>query len=150
MVRRFEDRQQNPITVVKLQKSGGCVDREESFMKQSRENAIREYFFGEAKRTLSPYTMTVGFDETSVWTVGQVSNVGAELLPAGEEHGQPLYSKTEAGSMLQHSLMAVLHAEWGDSEQVMAESTVMGFVYVYVLPPSQKNTTVTDDKQGVG
>lgn len=107
-------------------------------MKQSRENAIREYFFGEAKRTLSPYTMTVGFDETSVWTVGQVSNVGAELLPAGEEHGQPLYSKTEAGSMLQHSLMAVLHAEWGDSEQVMAESTVMGFVYVYVPQPSRQ------------
>jgi polyribonucleotide 5'-hydroxyl-kinase len=61
-----------------------------------------------------------------------VSNVGAELLPAGEEHGQPLYSKTEPSAQLQHSLLAVLHAEWGDSEQVLAESTVMGFVYVYV------------------
>jgi polyribonucleotide 5'-hydroxyl-kinase len=71
MVRRFEERQHNPITVVKLQKSGGCVDRDEAFMKQTRENAIREYFFGEAKRTLSPYTLSVGFDEMSVWNVGQ-------------------------------------------------------------------------------
>lgn len=39
--------------------------------------------------------------------------------------------------MLQHSLMAVLHAELGDSEEVMAESTVMGFVYVYVCPESR-------------
>jgi polyribonucleotide 5'-hydroxyl-kinase len=71
MCRRFEDRPQNPVTVVKLPKSGGCVDREESFMKQSRETTIREYFFGEPKRTLSPYTMTVGFDDLKVWRVGQ-------------------------------------------------------------------------------
>lgn len=74
MCRRFEDRPQNPVAVVKLQKSGGCVDREESFMKQSRETAIREYFFGEPKRTLSPYTMTVGFDGLNVWRVGQGTN----------------------------------------------------------------------------
>ena len=70
MCRRFEDRQQNPVAVVKLQKSGGCVDREEAFMKQGRETAIREYFFGEPKRTLSPYTMTAGFGDIHVWRVG--------------------------------------------------------------------------------
>lgn len=70
MCRRFEDRPQNPVAVVKLQKSGGCVDREEAFMKQGRETAIREYFFGEPKRTLSPYTMTAGFDDMHVWRVG--------------------------------------------------------------------------------
>jgi polyribonucleotide 5'-hydroxyl-kinase len=71
MCRRFEDRQHNPVSVVKLQKSGGCVDREEAFLKQSRETAIREYFFGEPKRTLSPYTMTVNFDDLNIWNVGQ-------------------------------------------------------------------------------
>jgi len=70
MCRRFQDRPRNPIAVVKLQKSGGCVDREESFMRQARETAIREYFFGEPKRTLSPYTMTVGLDDVKVWRVG--------------------------------------------------------------------------------
>jgi len=79
MCRRFEDRSQNPVAVVKLQKSGGCVDREESFMKQSRETAIREYFFGEPKRTLSPYTMTVGFDDLNVWRVGHGSILRLEL-----------------------------------------------------------------------
>ena len=70
MCRRFQDRPRNPVAVVKLQKSGGCVDREEAFMKQVRETAIREYFFGEPKRTLSPYTMTVGLDDVKVWRVG--------------------------------------------------------------------------------
>jgi polyribonucleotide 5'-hydroxyl-kinase len=64
-------------------------------------------------------------------TRGTVSNVGSELLPAGEEHRQPLYTQTEPSILLQHSIMAVLHAELGDTKAMMAESTVMGFVYVY-------------------
>jgi polyribonucleotide 5'-hydroxyl-kinase len=71
MRRRFEDRQLIPITVVKLPKSGGCVDLEEDFLKQGRETVIKEYFFGEPKRTLSPYTMTVSFDDLHIWRVGQ-------------------------------------------------------------------------------
>ncbi|KAJ0425589.1 mRNA cleavage and polyadenylation factor clp1 [Aspergillus carlsbadensis] len=34
------------ITVVKLSKSGGCVDRDAAFMKAVRESQIRTYFFG--------------------------------------------------------------------------------------------------------
>ncbi|KAL2853262.1 hypothetical protein BJY01DRAFT_207177 [Aspergillus pseudoustus] len=34
------------ITVVKLSKSGGCVDRDATFMKAVRESQIRTYFFG--------------------------------------------------------------------------------------------------------
>ncbi|TGZ84796.1 Clp1-domain-containing protein [Ascodesmis nigricans] len=130
MTRRFEERAQNPVAVVKLQKSGGCVDREESYLKQTRETAIKGYFFGEPKRTLSPYTLTVGFDEMHLWKVGEVSNIGAELLPAGETHSQPLYSKIEPSVGLQHAVLAVLNADLGDKEEVFAESTVMGFVYV--------------------
>ncbi|KAI5813339.1 Pre-mRNA cleavage complex II protein Clp1-domain-containing protein [Pyronema omphalodes] len=128
--RRFEGRPQNPVTVVKVPKSGGCVDRDESFLKQSRETAVKEYFFGEPKRTLSPYTMAVSFDDMNVWRVGQASNVSSELLPAGEELKQPLYTQTEPSILLQHSILAVLNAELNYTEEMMAESTVMGFVYV--------------------
>jgi len=58
--------------------------------------------------------------------------VGAELLPAGEELKQPLYTRVEASVLLQHSVMAVVHADLEDPEEILAESTVMGFVYVYV------------------
>jgi hypothetical protein len=64
------------------------------------------------------------------------SNVSSELLPAGEELTQPLYIRTEPSVLLQHSIMAVVHANLEDSEEALAESTVMGFVYVYVFPSS--------------
>jgi polyribonucleotide 5'-hydroxyl-kinase len=58
-----------PLTLVKLDKSGGCVDRDDTFMQQSREAAIREYFFGDTKRTLSPHNQYVNFDEVAVYKI---------------------------------------------------------------------------------
>ncbi|KAJ5165787.1 hypothetical protein N7492_006083 [Penicillium capsulatum] len=34
------------VSVVKLSKSGGCVDRDAAFMKATRESQVRSYFFG--------------------------------------------------------------------------------------------------------
>ncbi|KAH8705508.1 putative mRNA cleavage factor complex II protein Clp1 [Talaromyces proteolyticus] len=75
------------ITVVKLSKSGGCVDRDEAFMKSVNESQIRSYFFGNAmasatsvalpssssssssssKITLSPHTQQLDFDSLALY-----------------------------------------------------------------------------------
>lgn len=57
------------ITLVKLDKSGGCVDRDDPFMEQMQEAAIREYFFGDLKRTLSPHTQQVNFDDATIYKI---------------------------------------------------------------------------------
>lgn len=71
------------LTLVKLDKSGGCVDRDETFMKESREAAIREYFFGDLKRTLSPHPRNVGFDEVVVYKIYE----GIVTLSQWKENG---------------------------------------------------------------
>jgi len=60
-----------PISVVKLDKSGGCVDRDEGYLQQYRQAQIREYFFGDAKSTLSPHTQQVDFDQMSVYKLAE-------------------------------------------------------------------------------
>jgi polyribonucleotide 5'-hydroxyl-kinase len=83
------------ITVLKLSKSGGCVDRDDTFMKAVNENQIRSYFFGNAaiaatsagaaaatassassgavsgsnsnKITLSPHTQQLDFDPLALY-----------------------------------------------------------------------------------
>lgn len=57
------------ITLVKLDKSGGCVDRDDEFMRRIQEAATREYFFGDLKRTLSPHTQLIGFDEAIIYKI---------------------------------------------------------------------------------
>lgn len=55
------------ITVLDFNKSDGVAARDKDHMKFSREAAIKEYFFGDAKRTLSPFTQSVGFDEVAIF-----------------------------------------------------------------------------------
>ncbi|KAL1954361.1 hypothetical protein VTO42DRAFT_1227 [Malbranchea cinnamomea] len=75
------------ISVVKLSKSGGCVDRDATFMKQVREAQIRSYFFGNpvpstaysslslsstalgTTITLSPHAQQLDFDSLSIYDV---------------------------------------------------------------------------------
>ena len=62
------------IAVVKLSKSGGCVDRDAAFLKTAREFQIKSYFFGTSiispsptAVTLSPHTSQLDFAGLSVY-----------------------------------------------------------------------------------
>ncbi|KAI9376399.1 hypothetical protein BJX61DRAFT_538928 [Aspergillus egyptiacus] len=72
------------ISVVKLSKSGGCVDRDAAFMKAVRESQIRTYFFGNpvpstassalslsasstTNVTLSPHAQQLDFDSLALY-----------------------------------------------------------------------------------
>lgn len=59
------------IDVIKLDKSGGCVDRDEAYRDQFRQAQIREYFFGDAKSTLSPHTQQIDFSSVSIYKLAE-------------------------------------------------------------------------------
>lgn len=78
------------ISVIKLSKSGGCVDRDATYMKSLREAQIREYFFGSpipstgssalpvsatssTTVTLSPHAQQLDFDSLAVYNITVVT-----------------------------------------------------------------------------
>lgn len=79
------------VSVIKLSKSGGCVDRDAAFMKGIRESQIRSYFFGNpipstasaalslssasstTNITLSPHAQQLDFNAMAVYNVNTVS-----------------------------------------------------------------------------
>lgn len=72
MLRRYPANSSgNSVAVVKLAKSGGCVDREEEFLRAGRNRAVKEYFFGEPKRTLSPHTITVIWEHLVIYRIAE-------------------------------------------------------------------------------
>ncbi|KAJ6184478.1 Pre-mRNA cleavage complex II Clp1 [Penicillium mononematosum] len=94
------------ISVVKLSKSGGCVDRDDAFRKATRESQIRSYFFGNpipssspsSAITLSPHAQQLDFASLPVYnyTVSSADDededeydpsqlgTGASFLPGGD------------------------------------------------------------------
>lgn len=74
MLRRFNGQKTGAgetIAVVKVDKSGGCVDRDESYLQQLRQSQIREYFFGDADTTLSPHTQQIDFHQLSIYKLAE-------------------------------------------------------------------------------
>jgi len=69
------------ITLVKLDKSGGCVDRDETYMQQTREASLKEYFFGDLKTTLSPHTQHLGFDDVLIYKIREGAIRQIYLVP---------------------------------------------------------------------
>lgn len=57
------------VHVLKLTKSGGCVERDSIYLQQLRQAEIRNYFFGNPKNTLSPHTTSVEFNAISIFRV---------------------------------------------------------------------------------
>lgn len=58
-----------PIGLVLLDKSGGAVERDEGWMQAVQEATIKEYFFGDSNRTLSPFTQQVDFDGVAIYRI---------------------------------------------------------------------------------
>jgi polyribonucleotide 5'-hydroxyl-kinase len=72
LARKFSSRDpSDPITVLRLDKSGGCVDRSEEYMKALRHAQVREYFFGHGENTLAPSSQTCEFGELNVFGIGE-------------------------------------------------------------------------------
>ncbi|EER24964.1 hypothetical protein CPC735_015630 [Coccidioides posadasii C735 delta SOWgp] len=114
------------ISVVKLTKSGGCVDRDATFMKYVRESQIRSYFFGSpvpstassalslsstttgTTMTLSPHTSQVDFNSLSIYSI-TIATEGEEdeydpskfdsFLPGGHEENDHNTSLTGTTSL---------------------------------------------------
>ena len=74
LIRRFNGQNtgsSQAIAVVKVDKSGGCVDRDETYLQQFRQSQIREYFFGDANTTLSPHTQQIDFNQLTVYKIAE-------------------------------------------------------------------------------
>ncbi|KAM0435817.1 hypothetical protein ACHAPT_002708 [Fusarium lateritium] len=108
-----------PISVVPLDKSDGVVERDETFMQHVREAAIKEYFFGDTRRTLSPLIQQVDFDNVVVYHTPDDSTYNGETL-----------TREDPSTPMQHWTFAIMHATPKESPDTVRAASVMGFLYV--------------------
>ncbi|KAI1826403.1 Pre-mRNA cleavage complex II protein Clp1-domain-containing protein [Xylaria intraflava] len=122
------------VTVVALDKSGGVMDRDEAFMQHARESAIREYFFGNPKMTLSPFTQQVDFASVSIWRISEApSSTGTDSGGITYDEGftqLDMLEKAEPSLMMQNCVLAVAYASVHDAPDTIRDANIMGFVYV--------------------
>ncbi|KAF1955734.1 pre-mRNA cleavage complex II protein-like protein Clp1 [Byssothecium circinans] len=70
------------IHVLRLDKSGGCVDRSEEYMKTLRDAQVKAYFFGHsAEYSLAPHSQTADFDDLHIFRfIESIADLVGKLL----------------------------------------------------------------------
>ncbi|CAO3692138.1 unnamed protein product [Umbelopsis ramanniana] len=138
------------ISVVKVAKSGGVVERDQQFRTHLQRSKIHEYFYGTSRCELSPYSTLTNFADVSIWRVGESSLAPTSALPIGMDRqlSETQLVKIDNPDILLHSILAVLNADESDNEANALESNVAGFIYVSDVDDAKQKLTILSPAPG--
>lgn len=165
MVRRFNGQRMGtnePTIVVKLDRSGGVVNRDDEYMRRFRQAQVREYFFGDSKASLSPHTQQVDYNQFCVYRIPDckpkevfglyradippASDMLASLLPGGEAEEEPtrkpIYGRVQPSAQMQNAILAIVQADVNDTPENIRDSSVIGFVYIAEVDEKRKKLRI--------
>jgi polyribonucleotide 5'-hydroxyl-kinase len=150
------------MAVIKLPKSGGCVDRDGTFMKSLRAAQVKAYFFGTPDLSngvaLSPRQQQVEWRQLSVWRLkgwDREGGTGLTFLPGGLEEEDEIGKPPSAGAgkflermsqpvaAMRSCVLAVVNADAeATEEEEIRDSSVMGFLYVVDVDEARGRTNL--------
>lgn len=171
--RKFAQRDPSePINVVRLDKSGGCVGRSDEYMKSLRHAQVREYFFGHGENTLAPSSQTCDFAELSIFQINEgkplSANGGwlkketndmlddtAQYRSDDDDEYDPsamgsasIYTRVTPSASLRNKLLAITTASSTDSQEVVRDSSVKGYIYVADVDEIKKKVRLLSPQPG--
>lgn len=142
------------IDVVSLAKWQGVAKRDEQFLKRSREASIKEYFFGDTKRTLSPSTQSVSFDDVAIFRAPDGSSpesrrYAANLFPESEAYeGQPVLEPAEISHDMSNWTLAVMNASVNDPPETIRQAPITGFIAIADVDEDRRRLKVLSTVSG--
>ncbi|KAI7897765.1 Pre-mRNA cleavage complex II protein Clp1-domain-containing protein [Cokeromyces recurvatus] len=137
------------VSVIKLTKSGGVVERDKQFKTLLQRAKIHEYFYGTPKLELAPYSMLVHYDDIKIWRVGDVI-APSSALPLGMEgsSNETQVVKVDNYEICLHSILAILNLNDDQDENKILESNVAGFIYVSDVDEQKRKITILSPSPG--
>jgi polyribonucleotide 5'-hydroxyl-kinase len=126
-------------------------------MKFTREAAIKEYFFGDAKRTLSPFTQSVSFDDVAIFKtpdgsvpdalVSQHSIINSTTDTYSYDNQQAL-EPAEVSAEMSHWAFAVMNASVNDPPETIRQAPVMGFMAIADVDEDRRRLKILSPVSG--
>uniref|UniRef100_UPI00358F4597 polyribonucleotide 5'-hydroxyl-kinase Clp1-like n=1 Tax=Myxine glutinosa TaxID=7769 RepID=UPI00358F4597 len=128
------------VNIVLLPKSGGVAARSKEFRRDSRDDAIRQYFYG-FRGAFFPHAFDLRFTDVKIYKIGAPA-IPASCLPLGmsQEENQLKVVPITPGRDLVHHVLSVSMAN-GPQDNVV-EANVAGFVVVTAVDSDRGLMTV--------
>jgi polyribonucleotide 5'-hydroxyl-kinase len=155
LTRRFQIGKtgEDAVTVLRISKPGGAIERDNAFMKQLRAQQVRQYFFGSGREALNPHSHSVPFADLDIFRAQSQSSILAEDS-FGADTGDDDYEASDAVATaaknasglekitpslaMTGNLIAIKFCHGQSEEREVRDSTVMGFLYVAEVDETRK------------
>jgi polyribonucleotide 5'-hydroxyl-kinase len=146
--------------VIRLDKSGGCVDRSEDYMKALRHAQVREYFFGHGENTLAPSSQTCDFGDLNIFQIveGMVirrtptARIDTDSVVTGDEsalYRSGDYDEYDPSNVSSASIYTRVTPSHTDSQDVIRDSSVKGYIYVADVDEVKKKVRLLSPQPGM-
>ena len=142
------------ITVLRISTTGGAINRDEGFMKLSRQQQIKSYFFGDARTPLNPHAQTYDFGDLHIYKSVDplAAQTSLSFLPGMDDDDDEIsgggkstsggagsmFEKVTPGLGMANAVLAIKFAPGNASQENIRDSCVMGFVYVAEVDETRK------------
>ncbi|CAI9627957.1 unnamed protein product [Alternaria burnsii] len=135
------------VFVIRLDKSGGCVDRSEEYMEALRHAQIKEYFFGKGDETLAPSSQMADAADLNIFRAieGDV-NGGVDEYDMTVE--RQIFEKVTPSEAMQNQLLAITTASPNDPQAVIRDSSIRGYIYVADVDEAKKKVKLLSPLPG--
>ena len=111
--------------LVKIPCLSGRVDVDDVYMRAQQRVAIREYFYGNTRTVLSPYSVGVDFNFFTIWKPQTMEEANSSGLSS-----TALVPVEINKSNLQHALIAITYADRKAKMEEVMEAPILGYALI--------------------
>ncbi|CAI5758480.1 unnamed protein product [Candida verbasci] len=146
------------INIIKINKSQGCVELSDRFIRMAQEQSIKEYFHGTYKNRLSPFKIDIDLEGLKLYKFVLTKDFLSTMsfLPAGDEETENTNNEENildkyyqiledpSSSNLENSLITITHLEATNNSpgKDLLDTSVLGFVHISKVDDEKKKIKV--------
>ncbi|PVI03562.1 Clp1-domain-containing protein [Periconia macrospinosa] len=156
LTRKYSSRAgEEPIRVLRIEKSGGCVDRSEDYMQALRQAQIKAYFFGHTvEYALAPHSQTTDYSDLNIFRIAESKSAVDHNDPDADAHevfgfSPSIYEKVPPSSDMVGKLLAITTAAASDRQELIRDSSVRGYMWVADVDEGKKRVKVLCPQPGM-
>ncbi|KAK4641159.1 Cleavage polyadenylation factor subunit clp1 [Podospora bellae-mahoneyi] len=128
-----------PIEIVNLDKPDGVVEQDRQHLLSSRKALIKDYFFGDSKRALSPSVQSFSFDDVVIFRAVDAMDL--------DDPNQVL-ERAEISEEMSHWTLAVMDASVNDPLETIRQAPVIGWVCVSDVDKDRRRLKILSTVSG--
>ncbi|KAK4199208.1 Pre-mRNA cleavage complex II protein Clp1-domain-containing protein [Triangularia verruculosa] len=128
-----------PIEIVNLDKPDGVVEQDRQYLLSSRKALIKDYFFGDSKRALSPSVQSFSFDDVVIFRA--VDGLDLDDPPQ-------VLERAEITEEMSHWTLAVMDASVNDPLETIRQAPVIGWVCVSDVDKDRRRMKILSPVSG--